>query len=620
MFCPFSVCHFVNDGAGRGQPRRQLRYWLEDAAEQTASSATATIVLVLVLVVATLLLAALVAAGQPAGEAAHGVLHLVERTSALATGQPTGESTDGVLHLVERAATALLLFAFLLAFAAFPIGGTVVVLGVAGLHGGRRALHGWKKIQPEETTAEEALLTLLLFDRRRVGVRAGGVLHGLLGHFLVLDGLGDDFLVHQVALRVVDPVDDVALLIDLAPDGHPIALFVLGFDDPVTLFVGGRLANYLVTLGQGLGHLARHILGFFFLLSLFFGLFFSTLFDDVLVQEVALRVEDRVDGAASLVGRAPDDRGVALFVLALKDGVSLIVGKRLAQRLVSLGQALSHLARQVLCLVRRLTYGFLGLIRDLADLIGCLSGSVLHLIGKPTNGVLGLIRHLSGLISNLTDGILSLVRNLLRLLGRHVGRALARGLIGVLPGLLRRLQHRILHTRVLGSLGYGARELVVGVGHLLDLGLRILRELLHVVVQLDVVAFHLTQDPAHRLPEEVPGLLQDLLILRLLLNVLLLAHLCSFSFCGSRLTCSTLTSGLSLPFSAPNYSQNRKCFLRPRWLYATGFQRRDRRRPPEPRRADWRACSSTPSCAWCFPGSSPPDPAPSRSATRASLR
>src|SRR5829696_4950612 len=377
MFCPFSVCHFVNDGAGRGQPRRQLRYWLEDAAEQTASSATATIVLVLVLVVATLLLAALlateqsageaahgvlhlvdrtsalatgqptgestdgvlhlverapaalVAAGQPAGEAAHGVLHLVERTSALATGQPTGESTDGVLHLVERAATALLLFAFLLAFAAFAIGGTVVVLGAAGLHGGRRALHGWEKIQPEETTAEEALLTLLLFDRRRVGVRAGGVLHGLLGHFLVLDGLGDDFLVHQVALRVVDPVDDVALLIDLASDGHPIALFVLGFDDPVALFVGGRLANYLVTLGQGLGHLARHILGFF-LLSLFFGLFFGTLFDDVLVQEVALRVEDRVDGAASLVGRAPDDRGVALFVLALKDGVSLIVGKRLA--------------------------------------------------------------------------------------------------------------------------------------------------------------------------------------------------------------------------------------------------------------------------------------------------
>src|SRR5829696_4177299 len=577
MFCPFSVCHFVNDGAGRGQPRRQLRYWLEDAAEQTASSATATIVLVLVLVVATLLLAALLATEQSAGEAAHGVLHLVDRTSALATGQPTGESTDGVLHLVERAAPALLLFAFLLAFAAFAIGGTVVVLGVAGLH-------------------------------------------GLLGHFLVLDGLGDDFLVHQVALRVVDPVDDVALLIDLASDGHPIALFVLGFDDPVALFVGGRLANYLVTLGQGLGHLARHILGFFLLLGLVFGLIFGALFNDVLVQEVALRVEDRVDGAASLVGRAPDDRGVALFVLALKDGVSLIVGKRLTQRLVSLGQALSHLARQVLCLVRRVTYGFLGLIRDLADLIGCLSGSVLHLIGKPTNGVLGLIRHLSGLISNLTDGILSLVRNLLRLLGRHVGRALARGLIGVLPGLLRRLQHRILHTRVLGSLGYGARELVVGVGHLLDLGLRILRELLHVVVQLDVVAFHLTQDPAHRLPEEVPGLLQDLLILRLLLNVLLLAHLCSFSFCGSRLTCSTLTSGLSLPFSAPNYSQNRKCFLRPRWLYATGFQRRDRRRPPEPRRADWRACSSTPSCAWCFPGSSPPDPAPSRSATRASLR
>src|SRR5215217_3789406 len=540
MFCPFSVCHFVNDGAGRGQPRRQLRYWLEDAAEQTASSATATIVLVLVLVVATLLLAALVAAGQPAGEAAHGVLHLVERTSALATGQPTGESTDGVLHLVERAATALLLFAFLLAFAAFAIGGTVVVLGVAGLHGGRRALHGWEKIQPEETTAEEALLTLLLFDRRRVGVRAGGVLHGLLGHFLVLDGLGDDFLVHQVALRVVDPVDDVALLIDLASDGHGVALLILGLEDPVTLFVGGRLANYLITLGQGLGHLARHILGFFLLLGLVFGLIFGALFNDVLVQEVALRIEDRVDGVARLVGRAPDDHGVALFVLALENRVALIVGERLAKRLVAFGQVLGHLAGHVLRLVygilglvRCVTHGVLGLIRDLADLIGCLSGGVLCLIGKPTNGVLSLIRHLSGLISGLTDGILSLFRNLLRLLGGHVGRALARGLIGVLPGLLGRLQHRILHTRVLGSLGYGARELVVGVGHLLDLGLRIVRELLHEVLQLGVVTLHLAQDPTHRLPEKVPGVLQCLLILRLLLNVLrLLAHVCSLSFCG----------------------------------------------------------------------------------------
>ena len=176
----------------------------------------------------------------------------------------------------------------------------------------------------------------------------------------------------------------------------------------------------------------------------------------------------------------------------------------------------------------------MGLIRDLADLIGCLSGGVLYLIGKPTNGVLSLIRHLSGLIGCLADGILGLFRNLLRLLGGHIGLALARGLIGVLPGLLRRLQHRILHTRVLGSLGYGARELVVGVGHLLDLGLRIVRELLHVALQLGVVTLHLAQDPTHRLPEKVPGLLQGLLILRLLLDVLrLFTHFFSSLLSGA---------------------------------------------------------------------------------------
>ena len=67
----------------------------------------------------------------------------------------------------------------------------------------------------------------------------------------------------------------------------------------------------------------------------------------------------------------------------------------------------------------------------------------------------------------------------------------------------------VLHARVLGSLVYGALELGVGVGHLLDLGLRILRELLHELCELGVVALHLAHDPAHRLPEEVLGLLQD---------------------------------------------------------------------------------------------------------------
>jgi len=72
----------------------------------------------------------------------------------------------------------------------------------------------------------------------------------------------------------------------------------------------------------------------------------------------------------------------------------------------------------------------------LADLVGCLAGGVLHLIGKSAYGFLGLIRDLACLIGNLTSGVLYLPRgltrrllrltgHLLRLLGRHVGRALA---------------------------------------------------------------------------------------------------------------------------------------------------------------------------------------------------
>src|SRR5215203_3232088 len=50
-----------------------------------------------------LLLAALLATEQSAGEVAHGVLHLVDRTAtALVAGQPAGEAAQGVLGLARH--------------------------------------------------------------------------------------------------------------------------------------------------------------------------------------------------------------------------------------------------------------------------------------------------------------------------------------------------------------------------------------------------------------------------------------------------------------------------------------------------------------------------------------
>jgi hypothetical protein len=76
------------------------------------------------------------ATGQAARETTNGVLYLVERApTAFTAGKPPCEAAHCVLHLVERAAATLLLFAFLrlasAAFSPFAIGGTVVVLGVA---------------------------------------------------------------------------------------------------------------------------------------------------------------------------------------------------------------------------------------------------------------------------------------------------------------------------------------------------------------------------------------------------------------------------------------------------------------------------------------------------------
>ena len=192
---------------------------------------------------------ALLAAGQAAGEAAHGVLHLVERPStALAAGQAAGEAAHGVLYLVERPSTALLaageaahgvlhliegppppsllsffsLLSFLSIFLiwcalsapsgllclAFPVGWPVVILRVAGLHGGRGALQGWEDVQAEKAATQKAIGALLLLDFRRITVFPGGVFGDHLRRFhrTLFRHVADT---RHVALPVEDALHDV---------------------------------------------------------------------------------------------------------------------------------------------------------------------------------------------------------------------------------------------------------------------------------------------------------------------------------------------------------------------------------------------------------------------------
>jgi hypothetical protein len=160
---------------------------------------------------------------------------------------------------------------------------------------------------------------------------------------------------------------------------------------------------------------------------------------------------------------------------------------------------------------------------------------------------------LLGLIGRLSGGVLSLLGGSLR------------GLLDLLLGLLSGLLGLVLYSGILGRLIYGALKLGVGVGHLLDLGLRILGKLLHEAFELGAVALHPALYPAHRSREEVLGLLQGL-ILRLLLEILrLFAHFFSSLLWGScssvflpRYPGSDFTHLYpSLPVLCPNYSKNR---------------------------------------------------------------
>jgi hypothetical protein len=151
---------------------------------------------------------------------------------------------------------------------------------------------------------------------------------------------------------------------------------------------------------------------------------------------------------------------------------------------------------------------------------------------------------LAGLVGDLSGCLLGLpgrlARGVLRLLSRT-----PKGLLGLLgrssrSGALRRLVHHVFEPLVLGRLLEGVLDLRVGVGHLLELGLRVRGGLLGQALQLGAVVLQLALDPAERVPEELLGALHGLL-LDLLLQVLCFGHFLTF-LSWATLACRSLVS------------------------------------------------------------------------------
>jgi len=253
--------------------------------------------------------------------------------------------------------------------------------------------------------------------------------------------------------------------------------------------------------------------------------------------------------------------------------------------LLFISTAAGQAAHGVLRLLGRPSGCLLGLARRLSCLVGRLSGGVLRLLGGLTCGVLDPLRGLTGLVNGLTGGFLSLPGSLsgcvLCLLGGSA-RCLLRSLgslsslVGDLPrslflplsvaflgllfplllggalGLLGRLVHRVFHSRVLGRLIERALDLRVGVDHLLDLCLCVaLRDLLGQLLELVAVALDLALDVAHRVPVEILGRLQ-VLVLHLLLEVLSFAHFVSLPLIDFRLLTVRLGRLASIRAATPS--------------------------------------------------------------------
>jgi hypothetical protein len=137
---------------------------------------------------------------------------------------------------------------------------------------------------------------------------------------------------------------------------------------------------------------------------------------------------------------------------------------------------------------------------------------VLHLLGGSSHGILGLASHLSYLICGLSRCLLGLPDCLTCGVLHLLGRSLC-GLHDLLLGILGGLIHRVFDVHVLSRPIDHILELQVGVGHLLDLGLRVsLGHLLSILLQLGAIILRLALDPAYRPPVEFLGVLDGLLL------------------------------------------------------------------------------------------------------------
>jgi hypothetical protein len=240
----------------------------------------------------------------------------------------------------------------------------------------------------------------------------------------------------------------------------------------------------------------------------------------------------------SLLGRTPG--GVLRLARYLPGLVRRLPGRFLGLTCCLTGgvlRLLGYTPGSLLGLPRNLAYligdpaqGSAALLLALLTPAGQATNGVLHLLGCSTCGFLRLAGYLARLVGHLACGLLCLsgylTGSVLRLLGRPL-----RDLLHLLVGLLGGLVHLVFHSSILGGPLHRAFDLRVVVDHLLDQGLGVARGgLLGVPLKLLVVVLDLAPHTAYRLPEEALGLLQVLILLRLLLGVLrLFAHFVSFS-------------------------------------------------------------------------------------------
>jgi hypothetical protein len=233
-------------------------------------------------------------------------------------------------------------------------------------------------------------------------------------------------------------------------------------------------------------------------------------------------------GLLPLLGRLPHS---LLPLLGRLSSSVLHALRRLPNLIGDPAQSTSEAAALLLAAAGEPAYGVLHLVEGASATLllapsqtaGQAAHGVLHLLGGSSHGILGLASHLPYLICGLASHLSYLICGLSRcLLGlpdcltcgvlHLLGRSLC-GLHDLLLGILGGLIHRVFDVHVLSRPIDHILELQVGVGHLLDLGLRVsLGHLLSILLQLGAIILRLALDPAYRPPVEFLGVLDGLLL------------------------------------------------------------------------------------------------------------